>query len=159
MTQFKSRRSINFDLDTNQMKYLGKYPNRYKEIERFFRKKGFIHRQGSGYVSKRVLSSMSVLNMIRQLRKQSPWLIACTKDIIMTDFTKQSNITKIITEKQEQQKSSSSNSKLKKMLKGDNVINSSQSHTNKDIVTHKKPSTNTAKKITIKSIKGGGAAL
>ena len=55
----KAFRAINFDLDTNQMLFaLGSKTAGYDKLKKSFKKVGFIHRQGSGYVSKKPITSL-----------------------------------------------------------------------------------------------------
>ncbi len=48
----KYYKAINFDLDTNKLKkYYPRYQQAYSDLLRFFKVNGFLHRQGSGYVT------------------------------------------------------------------------------------------------------------
>ncbi len=60
----KYYKAINFDLDTNKLKeFYPRYQQAYRDLLRFFREKGFSHRQGSGYVSNDKLSSADIVDL------------------------------------------------------------------------------------------------
>jgi len=61
------RKSLNFDLDTNKLKeyYPNKnYTNAYEDIKKFLLKNGFEHRQGSGYISQKEMSTKEVADIM-----------------------------------------------------------------------------------------------
>ncbi len=92
----KVRKAINFDLDTNVMKSLGLYPHGYKQLEEAFKKQGFSHRQGSGYVSKEKIDSNTVNDMIISITVKLPWLADSVKKIDVTDIGRQHDLTTVV---------------------------------------------------------------
>lgn len=92
------RKAINFDLDTETMKEYSKYPIGYELLRVSFKKYGFEHRQGSGYISKDKLMSSDVTDVVRNIVKEQPWLSECVKKIDVTDIGKQHDLTAIVKE-------------------------------------------------------------
>lgn len=90
------RKAINFDLDTNEMKSLGIYPDGYRQLGKSFYKWGFDHRQGSGYVSKAKLSNNQVNDIVMNVTEENLWLARCGKKIDVTDVGKQYDITALV---------------------------------------------------------------
>lgn len=59
MNEIKTIKIINFDLDTNKMlACLGSKTEGYNILRRELEQLGFIHRQGSGYISELNFSSL-----------------------------------------------------------------------------------------------------
>lgn len=82
-------RAINFDLSIAALtEYYSKSNPRgaYKDINDFFRKSGFEHRQGSGYRSNKKLSDLEVMYIIDEMFKAMPWLDKCSKKIDVTSI-------------------------------------------------------------------------
>jgi len=108
-------KSINFDLFTNKMKSNGVYPDGYRTLGNSLVKCGFEHRQGSGYVSKKKITSGKVFVIIQKITKENPWLKDCVNKMDVSDvqLTKQYDLTTIIqktnTTKQTQQQSNEKN--------------------------------------------------
>ena len=98
-TTEKTRKAINFDLDTKALDLLfgNNYHSKYKKIERDLDKLGFVHRQGSGYVSLKELSDRDVEKKIKQLTKQNPWLATCSKVFDITNVGEQYSVLNVIT--------------------------------------------------------------
>ena len=49
----KYQKAINFDLSVHELeKYYPDYRKAYYDVKSFFKKHGFEHRQGSGYISR-----------------------------------------------------------------------------------------------------------
>ena len=92
----KIRKAINFDLDTNIMKCHGLYPNGYELLSAAFKKQGFEHRQGSGYLSISKLTSDQVYEAVEAIVKENLWLAECVKKIDVTDIGKQHDLTSIV---------------------------------------------------------------
>ncbi len=92
----KIRKAINFDLDTNIMKDRGLYPNGYELLRAAFKKQGFEHRQGSGYLSISKLTSDQVYEAVEAIVKENLWLAECAKKIDVTDIGKQHDLTSIV---------------------------------------------------------------
>lgn len=92
------RKAINFDLDTKEMKNRGLYPAGYTMLGNTLRKHGFEHRQGSGYISKEKLDSVTVARIIEQTTKENLWLKDCVKKIDVTDIGRQHDLTELVKE-------------------------------------------------------------
>ena len=92
-------KAFNFDLDTSKLKqHFKNYTDAYKILETQMKKYDFEHRQGSGYVSKKKLSSMSSIAIIKRLSKDNPWLAHCVKKFDVTDIGKTFDLTYILRE-------------------------------------------------------------
>lgn len=91
-----SRKAINFDLDTNEMKELGIYPDGYRQLGASLQKQGFTHRQGSGYTSKDRLSNRQVDTIIKKVTQDNPWLVECVKRMDVTDIGRQYDLTAVV---------------------------------------------------------------
>lgn len=89
-------KAINFDLDTGIMKKYGKYPVGYSEVKRQFAQLGFIHRQGSGYVSVHKITSIEVVKVVKELKKELYWLPDCAKKFDVTNIGKQFDLMSVI---------------------------------------------------------------
>ena len=88
ITSIKNYKAVNFDLDTNQMLLtLGSKTAGYDKLKKSFKKVGFIHRQGSGYISKKPLSNMEMTGVLRKIAKNNPWLGACLNKMDVTEIT------------------------------------------------------------------------
>lgn len=90
------RKAINFDLDTAKMKDLGSYPNGYQQLEKSFKKYGFIHRQGSGYNSIKGMTESDIQYVVKQVVQENPWLAECVKKIDVTDIGRQHDLTAVV---------------------------------------------------------------
>lgn len=86
----KTRKAINFDLDTNLLRehYGEPYNPAYDEIKRFMLKSGFEHRQGSGYVSKKPMSSYTAVTIVQSLSSNFEWFEKCVKVCDLTEVKK-----------------------------------------------------------------------
>lgn len=89
-------KAINFDLDTGIMKKYGKYPVGYSEVKRQFAQLGFIHRQGSGYVSVHKITSIEVVEVVKELKKELYWLPDCANKFDVTNIGKQFDLIKLV---------------------------------------------------------------
>lgn len=81
-SQYKRRRAINFDLNGDALKkhYSESNPNgAYKDIARFMKKHGFIHRQWSGYCSEKTLTNFELLQVFDEMYNKMPWLNVCAE--------------------------------------------------------------------------------
>lgn len=90
------KKAINFDLDTVKMREINLYPKGYKDLKKAFKKEGFIHRQGSGYISRNKLSNDAVRRIVRNITNANPWLAECVKKIDVTDIGRQHDLTAIV---------------------------------------------------------------
>ncbi len=89
-------KALNFDLDTNVMKSLGVYPDGYRQLGKALHEAGFLHRQGSGYVSKGKLLNDDVNDIVESLTVKNPWLVKCVNKLDVTDVGKQHDLTKVV---------------------------------------------------------------
>lgn len=95
----RSRKAINFDLDTQKLEIFyphSDYRNAYRDIQRFMTKAGFIHRQGSGYISKEEMDNIKVSNIVEQLTLKYDWLKYCVKEFDVTDIGDQFSLLAVI---------------------------------------------------------------
>ena len=93
----KYYKAINFDLDTNKLKlYYPHYQQAYYDLMSFFGKNGFSHRQGSGYVSDRKITSVDIIDLIGNLRRSYDWISTCVKKIDVTNIGSQYDLTYIL---------------------------------------------------------------
>ena len=87
-------KAINFDLDTKELgKHYKRYQQAYYDLMAFFKKNGFHHRQGSGYVSERKLTSADIIDLIGRLRESFAWTSTCIKRIDVTNIGAQYDLT------------------------------------------------------------------
>lgn len=93
----KYYKAINFDLDTNRLKeYYPRYQQAYGDLLRFFKTNGFLHRQGSGYVSKEKMTSADIVDLIGAFQKQFAWSGTCVKKIDVTNVGAQYDLTALL---------------------------------------------------------------
>ncbi|MBO6275597.1 MAG: hypothetical protein J6M91_08725 [Methanobrevibacter sp.] len=88
----KIRILFTFDLEQEQLRKY--YPGHettqaYKEIGMFFRKNGFEHNQGSGYISKKSISLDQVIVIAIKLQQKMPWLNKCSSVFELTQIIEQ----------------------------------------------------------------------
>ncbi|MCR0532494.1 hypothetical protein MKC55_24415 [[Clostridium] innocuum] len=91
----KSRKAINFDLDTNQLKrYYSEtsYPNAYNDIRQFLNNNGFVHRQGSGYLSKKPMTTFEINQVIENMNDEYQWLKYCVKEMDVTNISSRHSV-------------------------------------------------------------------
>lgn len=84
------RKQISFDIDTSvTRKILGEkgYTAIYAAIRRFMEKENWKHIEGSVYMSEKPLSNADVFYMIRDIKKQYPYLDKCIKEIHQADIS------------------------------------------------------------------------
>jgi len=97
--------AINFDLDTKKLKntYVlstgKKYNRAYDDIKAFMKKNGFLHRQGSGYISKEPMTEMAATLIIKKMGNLMPWLKNCTRRIDLTVVGTQFDLTEVLNTK------------------------------------------------------------
>ena len=92
------RKAINFDIDTKRyVQYTGKSaPTAYYDIRKFLEKNGFIHRQGSGYLSIHSMNEAKVANIIMELSTKFDWIKSCVKQIDVTNVGRQYSLLPLI---------------------------------------------------------------
>lgn len=82
------RRAFNFDLHVDSLKKY--YPKKnfrqaYRDIRKYFLNNGFVHRQGSGYVSKKPIDYLELRKILTQMWKELPWLSKCATRFDVTN--------------------------------------------------------------------------
>jgi len=102
------RRQIAFDLSQEELKKYyprskfamsPKYYNEaYADIRRFMKKMGFVHRQGSVYISKNPMTNADVNILVGKLAKEFPWLSQCVKEFDVTSIGTQHSLKKALRE-------------------------------------------------------------
>lgn len=91
---YNIRKAINFDLDTKALREYycpitgNDYTQAYSNIRNFMTQNGFIHRQGSGYISSDSLLKTQITQLAIKMQKQLPWILSCAKKIDVTDLGK-----------------------------------------------------------------------
>ncbi len=92
------RKAINFDIDTKRyVQYTGKSaPTAYYDIRKFLEKNGFVHRQGSGYLSIHSMNEAKVANIIMELSTKFDWIKSCVKQIDVTNVGRQYSLLPLI---------------------------------------------------------------
>lgn len=91
-------KAINFDLDTVKLReYYPRYQQAYYDLLRFFKSKGYYHRQGSGYVSKDKLNSGDIMLLMDEFRKAFIWSSVCVKKIDVTNIGSQYDLKPALT--------------------------------------------------------------
>lgn len=81
-------KGIFFDLNTKEMtKYFKNVPMGYKRLETSFKRHGFNHRQGSGYISDDKCTNSQIGKKIKSIVKENPWLKTCARqfDVLNVD--------------------------------------------------------------------------
>lgn len=89
-----TRKQITFDLDTNVAKQIfgENYRKPYDDIEMFFKKHDFQHKEGSVYVSKKPMYKFQLFHLIVCLTKQHPYLKKCVRDIMFGNTAKNNSL-------------------------------------------------------------------
>lgn len=82
------RRQISFDIDTKVAEQIlgPSYRNIYRQIYDFMLKEGWVHLQGSVYMSKKPISVYIVGYIIHKMIMQHPYMEKCFKRIHQTDI-------------------------------------------------------------------------
>lgn len=87
------RKAINFDLSVHELeKYYPDYRRAYYDVKRFFRKRHFEHRQGSGYISKERLGQADVADLLDAMSTELPWMAECVTRIDVTNIGRQHDL-------------------------------------------------------------------
>lgn len=101
------RKEFTFDLKVDELKKeFGetKYTKGWEELEKFFGKgKNFEHRQGSVYCSIESMSIADIYALVRELRKECPWLKNCLTRMDVADIGDIHELTDIIKESNEEE--------------------------------------------------------
>ena len=99
-TQNDTQKAINFDLDTKALKEYyclitgNDYTQAYADVRSFMMQNGFIHRQGSGYISPQLLREAQITQLAMKMQKQLPWILLCAEEIDVTDIREQYDLLK-----------------------------------------------------------------
>lgn len=89
----KYRKAINFDLSVHELeKYYPDYRKAYYDVKKFFKKKGFDHRQGSGYISKERLGQADIADLLDAMSTELPWMGECVTRIDVTNIGRQHDL-------------------------------------------------------------------
>lgn len=75
------------------------YPSGYSLLKKSFKKLGFTHRQGSGYISKEKLDSDQINDIMGVIMTENPWLGQCAKKVDVTDIGRQHDLMPLIKER------------------------------------------------------------
>ena len=91
-------KAIYFDLDTKKLKeHFPRYQKAYSDLLRFFKKKNFSHRQGSGYVSNEKMTTADIVDIIGDMKTEFEWLGACVKRVDVTNVGVQYDLKELLT--------------------------------------------------------------
>lgn len=89
----KYLKAINFDLSVNDLKKCySDYTKAYYDLKRFFARRGFEHRQGSGYVSKKKLAQADIIDLLDEMNTELPWMKDCVTKIDVTNIGAQHDL-------------------------------------------------------------------
>lgn len=91
-----SKRAINFDLKIERLKEVyptNNYNNAYNDIRYFMLKNGFVHRQGSGYISKGNVTIDEAILLVQNLSEEFSWFSHSVEKIDMTTIGKVFDLT------------------------------------------------------------------
>ena len=95
-----SRKAINFDLSTNELKkHFNSTAEAYSQIKTFMIENGFTHRQYSGYVSKETMDDFAIELLAKRLSRKFSWLSTCVQNFDVTDIGEQHDLTHLFTGK------------------------------------------------------------
>lgn len=95
-----SRKAINFDLSTNELKkHFNNTAEAYSQIKDFMLENGFTHRQYSGYASKEVIDEDDIVVLIKSLADKFTWLSTCVQNFDVTDIGEQHDLTHLFTDR------------------------------------------------------------
>ena len=115
-----SRKAINFDLSTNELKK--HFPNTaeaYNQIKSFMLENGFEHRQYSGYASMKAIDEKNITDIVERIIENFPWLPPCVQTFDVTDIGEQYSLKHIFANKLHEQdlnpKMASKNDPIKAM--------------------------------------------
>lgn len=89
ITKKKSYYAINFDLKTDILKKnFGEtnYRNAYKKIGKLLGKYGFIHKQGSGYITKNSISEQKLQFVIASILINAPKIANAIEEIDISEY-------------------------------------------------------------------------
>lgn len=100
------RKEFTFDLKVDELKKeFGEkgYTKGWEELGKFFDKeRNFEHRQGSVYCSTEKMSIADIYALIKELKKECPWLRKCLTRMDVADIGEIHELTDIIKESEEE---------------------------------------------------------
>ena len=97
-----SRKAINFDLSTNELKKrFSNTAEAYNQIKGFMLQNGFEHRQYSVYTSNEVMDEKQIDLLAKRLSRQFPWLPDCVQKFDVTDIGEQHDLTHLLSKNQQ----------------------------------------------------------
>jgi virulence-associated protein VapD len=99
MDKILTRKAINFDLDTKALQqnyHNASWNNAYDDVRILLAKFGFVHRQGSGYVSSEPKSDKDVLRCIKKMCIELTWLSGCVNKLDVTEVGETYDLTSMI---------------------------------------------------------------
>ncbi len=89
----KYLKAINFDLSVHKLeKYFSDYRKAYYVLKNFFKRHGFEHHQGSGYVSKEKLAQVDIIDLLDDMITELPWMSDCVTKIDVTNIGRQHDL-------------------------------------------------------------------
>jgi len=89
----KYRKAINFDLSVHELeKYYSNYRKAYYDMKKFFKQRGFEHRQGSGYISKERLGQADIADLLDAMSVELPWMGSSVTRIDVTNIGRQHDL-------------------------------------------------------------------
>ena len=83
------KKQITFDIDTNVCKQIfgeDKFRQPYKDIRRFLSANGFMHIEGSAYMSSHAMSNMEIAQLIDDMVEKHPYLTKCIREMHQADI-------------------------------------------------------------------------
>ena len=85
-TNNASRIAINFDLTVKECKAVfgGSRSKAYRVLKKDLTEHGFVHDQGSGYISDKELSRIDIIGTLKGLFNRNEWLNQCCKKLRVT---------------------------------------------------------------------------
>ena len=89
-------KAFNFDLDIHKLEeYYPKdnYRKAYYDLSVFMKCHDFLHRQGSGYISKQKMASKDIYTLIEELSQQFSWMEHCVRKFDVTNVGRQHDLT------------------------------------------------------------------
>ena len=95
----KHHKAINFDLRTSELrKTFGESGRRkaYRQIGAYLSKRGFEHRQGSGYRSTSALTDLEAIVLASHLYETHDWLFDCTGAFDVTNIGEEYDMDAIV---------------------------------------------------------------
>ncbi len=110
MGKAETKKAINFDLDTRELlKYFKNTHQAYSSIKKFMEENGFEHRQYSGYISSKPMSTHYLTDITEKLNKKFKWLKDCVQKYDVTEIGETYDLKYIFDDAKKQEKEKSKN--------------------------------------------------